>query len=63
MTDNGAVLAGFTEEWLAYSGSHDLFLLVKPGTDLTDRFRAWCCDEQEFIMVNGWLYTYEKPEN
>ena len=58
MTDNVAVLEGFTEAWTARGGMEEAFLLVRPGTDFDDRFKAWDCDEQEFIHVNGWLCTF-----
>lgn len=60
MTDNVAVLEGYTVELLGSSsdGMHDLHLLVRPGTDLDDTFKAWCCDGQEFLRVNGWLYSF-----
>lgn len=58
MTDNVAVLDGYTEEVEMSNGQGlDLFLLVKPGTDLDDTFSAWDTDCQEFIRVNGWLFT------
>jgi hypothetical protein len=59
MSDNVAVLDGYTLEVVAESsdGLHDLYLLVKPGTDFDDTFRAWDTDNQEFISVNGWLYS------
>lgn len=42
MTDNVAVLDGYTEEVEMSNGQGlDLFLLVKPGTDLDDTFSAW----------------------
>lgn len=65
MTDNVATLKGFTRDLLAYSDSVDLHILVTPGTDLDSRFKAWDCDEQEWIRVNGWLFTFEDatPDN
>lgn len=61
---NAAVLAGYTEEILAYAyGSDlDLHLLIKPGTDLDGAFKAFCADEQEMIRVNGWLFTFEQVQ-
>jgi hypothetical protein len=59
MSDNIAILAGFTQEVLAESDQHSLCLLVKPGTDFDTSFKAWDMDEQEFIRVNGWLFTVE----
>jgi len=58
MADNIAVLDGFTEDAIATS-THgiDLYLLVKPGTDFSDTFKAWDTDAQEWIKVSGWLFT------
>ncbi|PSH64673.1 hypothetical protein [Phyllobacterium sophorae] len=59
MTDNVAVLDGFTKEVMAFSDMVELHLLIKPDADLDDRFKAWDCDEQEYLQVNGWLFTFE----
>ena len=59
MTDNIAVLQGFTEPVLAENSAYSLFLLVKPDTDFDSTFKAWDTDEQEFITVNGWLFVVE----
>lgn len=59
MSDNIAVLDGFTREVHGSGGAHELFLLVKPDADLGDRFTAWDMDAQEFISVNGWLFSFE----
>lgn len=59
MTDNVAILAGFTKEVVAESDAHTLFLLVRPDTDYDSTFKAWDTDNQEFIRVNGWLFTIE----
>jgi hypothetical protein len=52
MSDNVAVLEGFTKE--VHLGN--LFLLVKQNTDLKGTFKAWNMDKQEFVYVNGWLF-------
>lgn len=58
MTDNVAVLDGYIQEvTLSNDQGLELFLLVKPDADLNDRFKAWDMDQQEFIMVNGWLFS------
>jgi hypothetical protein len=62
MTDNVAMLEGFTTEVLAESGCLSLNLLVKPETDLDGCFKAWDMDEQEFIRINGWLFTFSTVE-
>ncbi len=56
MTGNVAVLQGFTKEIVLESESLTLFLLVRPETDLGERFKAWDTDNQEFIRVSGWLF-------
>lgn len=62
MTDNVAVLDGFTREVMGYSDHHDLHLLIQPDADLDGSFKAWCCDEQEWLRVHGWLFTFEDVE-
>lgn len=62
MTDNIAILDGFTDAVVAISNHCELYLLVKPETDLTDTFTAWDTVEQEYIKVNGWLFTFEDDD-
>jgi hypothetical protein len=59
MTDNVAILKGFTREVSAECDICSLSLLVKPETDLDGHFRAWNMDDQEFIRINGWLWMFE----
>ena len=60
MTNNVAVLKGYTEEVIAYGDGINLSLLIKPDTDIDDVFKAWDSDEQEFVNVNGWMFTFEE---
>lgn len=62
MSDNVAVLEGYTEEYFASGGEYNLYLLCKPDTDFGSRFRAWDTDNQEWINVNGWLWMFESVE-
>lgn len=62
MSDNVAVLDGFTDGYMAYSPMADMFIMVKPGTDFDSRFKAWDSDMQEYVMVNGWMWTFERTE-
>jgi hypothetical protein len=62
MTDNIATLRGFTRYVLADSDAASLHLLIRPDTDLDSTFRAWDTDEQCWIKVNGWLFTFEDVE-
>ncbi len=57
VANNVAMLEGFTKEVVLESESLTLFLLVRPETDLGEQFKAWDADNQEFIRVNGWLFS------
>lgn len=59
MSDNTAILAGYTKELIAECASYDLHIFVKPDTDLDTSFRAYDADECEFIRMDGWLWTFE----
>lgn len=58
-SDNGATLAGYTQEIMCYTPHEDLHLLIKPDADLDDRFRAFCTDLQEYVFINGWNCEFE----
>ena len=53
MTDNVAVLDGFTKEILIETKDRVIFALIRPNTRFTSIFRAWDMDEQEFITIDG----------
>jgi hypothetical protein len=59
MTDNVAILDGYTKEVYMEGGGFDLNLLVKPDTDLDGPFKAWDMGEQAYIKVNGWNFTQD----
>ena len=59
MSDNTAILAGYTKEVIASNQTYDLHLFVKPDCDFDDTFEAYDADNCEFIRVNGWLFEYE----
>ena len=46
MSDNIAILDGFTKGYLAESNNseYSIFILVKPDTDLETSFKAWDSD-------------------
>lgn len=60
MSDNTAVLDGYTKEIHASSACLDLYLLVRPDTDLDSEFKAWDMDNQEYIKVRGWMFIIEE---
>jgi hypothetical protein len=59
MTDNVAILEGYTKKIRARNIARELFLLVKPETDLTGIFRAWDTDKQEFVRIDGYQWRFE----
>lgn len=63
MTDNTAILEGYTRELHGHAGILSLYLLVKPQEDIGQRFRAYDMDRQEFIFVNGWLFSWVEVDH
>lgn len=63
MSDNTAILAGFTREVEASCTEYDVHMFVRPNVDFDDRFRAYDADNCEWIMVNGWMWTFEDINN
>jgi len=59
MTDNVAVIKGYTKHVVAYTSVYELDLLVKPDVDLDSSFWAWDTDLQEFVKLSGWLWRFE----
>lgn len=51
---------GYTQEVFATATHHDLELLIIPGTDTSERFRAYDIGEEEWLTVNGWLFEVEE---
>lgn len=64
MTDNIAILEGYTLAVEAESKNtgYSLYLLVKPGTEFSARFRAWDTEDQDFTFVNGWMFVITSAE-
>jgi hypothetical protein len=62
MTDNIATLAGYTKPIIAIYPAGELHLLIRPDADLDDCFKAWDTDQQEFIRVKGWMFSYQDDD-
>ena len=60
MSDNVAVLDGYTVEYMAHTVDYDFHILVEPEADLDDTFKAWHCDTQQYVKVHGWLFQFER---
>lgn len=58
-SDNGAHLAGYTEQYMADGGIYEMHISVKPGTDLDAPFKAFDHDEQRIIVLNGWMFDFD----
>lgn len=52
--DADCTRAGWKEA-IVYGEGVELHVSYPPGVDLEGRFRAFCHDEQEMIMLNGWM--------
>lgn len=53
MTDNVAILDGFTREIMIETKERVIFALVKPDTQFTETYRAWDTDNQEYVILIG----------
>ena len=62
MGDNTAVLEGYTKEIVGHGIARDIFLLIKPNTDLDGDFRAYDTDKQDFVMVHGYQWNFGLAE-
>jgi hypothetical protein len=67
MSDNIAILEGFTTEIMCETEDGVLFLLVKPNTNFAGIYRAWDTDSQKFITLGGkcarWNMCYAERIN
>jgi len=57
MSDNTAVLAGYTRELIVQGCYQDLHIFVKPNADLDGTFKAYDADECDWITINGWMIS------
>jgi hypothetical protein len=57
MSDNAAVLDGYTDEVWITTPDREFPALVRPGTDYTETFKAWDMDGQEFVHVPPYRTT------
>jgi hypothetical protein len=53
MTDNVAVLAGFTREIMIETRDQTIFALVRPDTKFAGRYRAFDTDAQDYVTIDG----------
>ena len=56
--DADCTRAGWVE-YIAQSDGYDLHLSVNKDADLDGTSTAFCHDEQEMILINGWLFSWE----
>lgn len=54
--DNECIKLGWVEAIVSYR-DQELHISHAPMADLDDSFTAFCHDEQEIIMINGWLIS------
>lgn len=61
MSDNEAILNGWTRELMCSDGrGNEIHILVDPDIDLDTRFRAWECDNQEIVVINGGMCEFHQ---
>ena len=53
MSDNVAVLDGFTKEILIETKDRVIFALVRPDTKFAGMYHAWDTDNQEYVKIEG----------
>lgn len=56
-----AIAKGFTQAFTAECDEYVLDILVKADTDLDGSFKAYDVDSQEFLKINGWLWSMFEP--
>lgn len=59
MTDKDAILQGYAEEYVAECDECVFCILAKPEDDFDDIVKVWDMDNQEFIYLKGWLFSFE----
>lgn len=59
MSDNTAILAGYTRELLAEYQEGEMHVFVKPDADLDGVIRAYDADNCEWVRLNGWLFSFQ----
>lgn len=60
MTDNVAILEGYTREVHGTAPEMECNFLVKPDQDLSQQFRAWNMHDQEWVIVFGWVWEWDE---
>jgi hypothetical protein len=61
-TDNEAVMSGYTKPVMAVCDQHEFACLIKPDSDIDNVVKVFNTDDQEWIKLNGWLWTFEEME-
>ena len=59
MSDNTAILAGFTREVMFHGLGCERHLFIPPAADVSDCFAAYDADECRFVKIAGWLGTVQ----
>lgn len=59
MTDNIAILEGYTEQYVVEYNEDVINILAKPEDDFDDIIKVWDIDNQEFLYLKGWLFSFE----
>jgi hypothetical protein len=60
--DKLLLLDEYTDSVTVSNAEYDLFLLIKPDTELDGTFVAYDLYAEQFITVNGWLFHIEPTD-
>ncbi len=58
-TDNEAQALGYTKQLMAEANCMSMHISVRPDADLDGVIRAFDHDNQEYILLNGWMWEFE----
>ena len=56
-TPKNVMPKNYTLNILLDAGAYVLDVNVDPNTCFDDRFKAWCNDENEMLLIDGWNVT------
>ena len=55
-----AIAQGYTEPFIADCAAYNLEIMVRPNEDMEGTFRAYDLTCDQFVKINGWLWTFEE---
>jgi hypothetical protein len=56
-------IAEYTERYDAVGGPEHLTIRVRPGADLDSEVLVYCEEDDGFLRLNGWMWSFTKIDN